>query len=124
MPYCVVCWRAHALLCCLLESSCLIVLFVGGLMPYCVVCWRAHALLCCLLESSCLIVLFVGGFMPYCVVCVCLRIMVSDIFSIICRYVLARGCDVRYEFLIKTSLPQVACRRANALFMLLVFVSA
>jgi hypothetical protein len=47
MSYCVVCRRAHVLLCCLWEGSCLIVLFVGGPMSYCVVC-GAHVLLCCL----------------------------------------------------------------------------
>jgi hypothetical protein len=48
MSYCVVCRRAHVLLCCLWEGSCLIVLFVGGLVSYCVACGRAHVLLCCL----------------------------------------------------------------------------
>jgi hypothetical protein len=43
-----------------------------------------------------------------------------------CIYVRIRGCDIRYDFHIKTmfssSLPPVVCRRTHVLFTLYVFV--
>ena len=127
---------------CLQEGSCLIYvicvcsvrlylqLFVGGLMSYLcyqclfgwslppVVCRRAHVLFTllvfvwfvftssCLQKGSCLIYVI-----SVCLVRLYLQLFVGRFMSYLC-----------YQCLFGSSLPPVVCRRADVLFMLLVFV--
>ena len=100
----------------LMSYLCYLCLFGSSLPP--VVCRRAHVLFTlfvfvrfvftssCLQEGACLIYVIC-----VCLVCLYLQLFVEGLMSYLC-----------YQCLFGSSLPPVVCRRAHALFMLLVFV--